>query len=139
VRGAPRIELTVDAPQLRDLLERIRSRNTDKGVYGGPGWANYAAAYFNDCERFCQAAAEVMKPGGLVVVVLGNNILQGVEVKTDEIFAQIARRRGFRVVELHRVRRKRTGSSILNSSVRAGATKKHVELYETAVELEAPT
>ena len=76
-----------------------------------------------------------MTPGGLVVVVIGNNILQGVEFKTDELFAHIAERYGFEVQELHRVRKKRTGSSVINSSVRAGTTKEKVELYETAVEL----
>jgi hypothetical protein len=79
-----------------------------------------------------------MKPGGTVVVVIGNNILQGVEVKTDEFLARIAEGHGFKVAGMHRVRKKRTGSSIVNSSVRVGVTKKKCELYETAVELKAP-
>jgi hypothetical protein len=79
-----------------------------------------------------------MKPGGSVVVVIGNNILQGVEVKSDEFFAQIGELHGFNLVDSHRVRTKRTGSSILNSSVRAGKTQKRVELYEAAIHLKAP-
>jgi len=79
-----------------------------------------------------------MKPSGTVVVVIGNNILQGVEIKTDLFFARIAEQHGFRLVDLHRVRKKRTGSSIINSSVRIASTKKRYELYETAVELRAP-
>lgn len=138
VRGGPTIDLTVRIPELSRVLDAIRGRNPEKGVYGGRGWANYAASYFNDCDRFCEITRRIMKPGGRLVVVIGNNILQGVEVKTDEFFAQIAERHGFGVVGLHRVRRKRTGSSIINSSVRAGTTRNRTELHETAVELTAP-
>jgi hypothetical protein len=79
-----------------------------------------------------------MKQGGLVVVVIGNNILQGREVKTDEFFAGIAERYGFVVRGLHRVRQKRTGSSIVNSSVRVNGERQATELHETALELLAP-
>ena len=85
-----------------------------------------------------QAAHRVMKPGGTAVVVIGNNILQGIEFRTEEYFAQIAQSCGFELIEMHRVRKKRTGSSIVNSSVRAGSPKTRVELHETAVELRAP-
>ena len=138
VRALPAVELAADIPELHSLLDSLAQKNPEKGVYGGRGWANYAATYFNDCDRFCQVTRRVMKPGGSVVVVIGNNILQGVQIRTDEIFAQIAEMRGFQVQALHRVRTKRTGSSIINSSVRAGKAKQRVELYETAVELTAP-
>lgn len=137
-RAGPEIELKVDIPELHEVVDLIRAQNPEKGEYGGRGWANYAASYFNDCDRFCKIARAVMKPGGTVVVVIGNNILQGIEVKTDEFFARIAEAHGFHVVRMHLVRKKRTGSSIVNSSVRAGATKKRCELYETAVELKSP-
>jgi len=135
VRTEPVIPLTFSYPHLEEKLHELRAVNAEKGAYGGPGWANYAAAYFNDCERFCRIAERVMKAGGLVVVVIGNNILQGIEFKTDEIFAHIAERNSFKLQELHLVRKKRTGSSIINSSVRVGAARKKTELYETAVEL----
>ena len=135
VRSGPRIELEAKCDGLREALEDLRGRNPEKGIYGGSGWANYAAVYFNDCLAFCRAARRVMKTGGTMVVVIGNNILQGVEIKTDRYFAMIAETCGFAVVEMHPVRKKRTGSSIVNSSVRSGMTRGRVELYETAVEL----
>jgi excisionase family DNA binding protein len=135
VRGEEQIDLDFDDPELAERIDDLRALNAEKGQYGGPGWANYAATYFNDCRRFCEVTAEVMKPGGLVVVVIGNNILQGIEFKTDEYFARIAERAGFRLEGIHVVRKKRTGSSIVNSSVRAGVVKKKTALYETAVEL----
>ena len=137
VRGEPPIALSFSYPELEQKLAELRLLHLEKGQYGGVGWANYAATYFNDCARFCQVTARVMAPGGLVVVVIGNNILQGIEFKTDEFFARIAEQQGFEIQELHRVRKKRTGSSIINSSVRVGTTKEKAELYETAVELRA--
>jgi len=135
VRSEPQIELAFSYPELEGKLAELRSLHPEKGAYGGAGWANYAATYFNDCARFCDVTARVMAPGGLVVVVIGNNILQGVEFKTDEFFAHIAEQYGFEIQELHRVRKKRTGSSIINSSVRVGTAKERTELYETAIEL----
>jgi DNA modification methylase len=137
VRSGPSIDLQFDCAELTELLEELRHRSPHRGVYGGAGWANYAAAYFNDCHAFCRAAHGLMKPRGSAVVVIGNNILQGIEFKTDEYFAQIAQRCGFELVQLHRVRKKRTGSSIVNSSVRSGSPSLPVELYETAIELAA--
>ena len=138
VRGAPPIELAFDLPELEQVLQCVRERNPERGTYGGTGWANYAATYFNDCNRFFRVTRRVMKPGGLAVVVIGNNILQGVHIETDRFLAQIGELHGFSVEGMHRVRRKRTGSSIVNSSVRAGVAAKRIELYETAVELRAP-
>lgn len=138
VRGGPREDLLLDYPELAEVIAQVRELNPGKGVYGGAGWANYAATYFNDCARFCEGTARVMKREGLVVVVIGNNILQGLEIKTDEFFAAIAERYGFVVRAMHCVRKKRTGSSIVNSSVRANGDRRATELYETAVELTAP-
>lgn len=137
VRAGPRVELAGECPGLEERLEQLRRRNPEKGVYGGSGWANYAATYFNDCLAFCRAARTLMKAGGTAVIVIGNNVLQGVEFRTGDYFAAIAQRCGFELVAMHRVRKKRTGSSIINSSVRAATPKKKVELYETAVELRA--
>jgi len=138
VRSGPDIALKPDVPELARLIEQLRHRNTEKGAYGGQGWANYAACYFNDCDRFCDVTLDLLKPGGTAVIVIGNNILQGIEFQTDRFFAEIARKRGFDIIQLHRVRKKRTGSSIVNSSVRSGAAKKKTTLYETAVEMRAP-
>jgi len=138
VRAGPQVDLSFEIPGLRDVLETIRERNPEKGTYGGSGWANYAATYFNDCHRFFAVTRRVMKPGGRTVVVIGNNIVQGVHVETDRYLAQIAELHGFALEGMHRVRKKRTGSSIVNSSVRVGVNRERTELYETAVELSAP-
>lgn len=138
VRSGPPIHLSFQLPKLQRVLNAIRKRNPDRGVYGGIGWANYGAAYFNDCDRFFRITRRIMKPGGLVVVVIGNNIVQGIHIETDQFLAQIAEMHGFKIDGMHRVRKKRTGSSIINSSVRAGTTAETTPLYETAVELRVP-
>ena len=138
VRGGPPIGLSFELPELENLLQSIRRRNPHKGIYGGAGWANYAAAYFNDCNRFFTVTRRVMRPGGLVIIVIGNNIVQGIHIATDRLLAEIGRLHGFSVEGMHEVRKKRTGSSIVNSSVRAGTMEQPTELYETAVELRAP-
>jgi hypothetical protein len=135
VRAGPEVPLELGDAELREQIAALRERNGDRGVYGGHGWANYAATYFNDCDRFCARTAELMRPGGLVVIVIGNNIVQGIEFKTDEILARLATRHGLKCADIHRVRRKRTGSSIINSSVRVAKAGKRVELYESAVKL----
>jgi excisionase family DNA binding protein len=138
VRSGPEIPLVFRSSEIESVIAEIRKRNTDKGTYGGQGWANYAAAYFNDTYRFFEAVAHVMRPAGRVVVVIGNNIVQGVHVETDRFLAEIGEMLGFRLVQMHTVRKKRTGSSIVNSSVRTDTKKQRIELHETAVELVAP-
>jgi len=135
VRGNGLIPLSFSCLAIEKKLQELRSVRSERGPYGGPGWANYATAYFNDCSHFCETAAKLMVEDGLAVVVIGNNILQGIEFKTDEIFAEIAQGHGFAIEGLHRVRKKRTGSSIIHSSVRIGTAREKVELYETAVAL----
>ena len=70
-------------------------------------------------------------------MVTGNNILQGVEVPTDRLFAAIAQNAGLDLVAMEQVRRKRVGSSIIQPSVRAGAAGRKMRLHETAIILRA--
>ena len=117
VRAGPRVWPRSRNPRThRHHRGTALKRNPEKGAYGGAGWANHAASYFNDCQKFCGTAVRAMKPGGTAVIVIGNNILQGIEFATVRFFAQIAEQAGFEVIELHEVRSKRTGNSILYSS-----------------------
>ena len=122
------------AQEIEDVLEEVRQQNTHKGIYGGQGWANYAALYFNDCAKFAAAARWCLRPGATALVVVGNSILQGVPIATDRFLATIAERCGLEAVAVHTPRNSRVGSSIVNSSVRAG-TAGNRRLYESVVEL----
>ena len=120
--------------EIRTAIEEVKRRNPDRGVYGGRGWANYAARYFNDCARFLDGAAWCLRPGATALVVIGNSILQGVPVPTDRFLARIAETRGFELAGIHVPRETRVGSSIVESSVRAGKAGGSA-LYESVVEL----
>jgi DNA modification methylase len=134
VRDMKSVALDFENTKLDELLKQIRAVNVDRGVYGGNGWANYAASYFNDADRFCKTMSRVLKPKAYAVIVVGNSILQGVEIPIDNVFSDIAERHGFKTVNIHVLRQKRVGASIVGSSVRQGGkTKAH--LYESAVVL----
>jgi hypothetical protein len=62
-RAKEMISLNFDHPTIQHILSRLREKNTEKGDYGGLGWANYAASYFNDCERFLNAVRRCLKKG----------------------------------------------------------------------------
>ena len=128
------LDPSIEDKTIRETLAQVRVKNPDKGIYGGNGWANYAARYFNDCVRFVEGAAWCLRTGATALVVIGNSILQGVPIPTDRFLARIAETRGFEVAGIHVPRDTRVGNSIVNSSVRAGKTNGS-SLYESIVEL----
>ncbi len=140
VRQADVIDLNFDFSRLAARVDQLRKLSVDRGPYGGPGWANYVATYFNDCNRFLGLAKRHLKPGAHAVIVLGNSIIQGTEFKVDQLLAEVAEQRGLTVEEIRLVRRKRVGNSIIDSSVRngrAGDQKHSTQLYDAAVILRA--
>ena len=132
VRGAEPVDLNFDHPQLAKILAGLRETRTEQGPYGGPGWANYVAAYFNDCDRFCRVLKLTLARRGVGVVVIGNSIIQGHEIKTDLILAHIARQHGFELLGVQKIRTKRVGASITTSAVRRG-DQNQATLYESAI------
>lgn len=137
VRDMDRLDLSFDLPQtdIGERLEMLRKLNKEKGSYGGNGWANYAAAYFNDCYKFAEGMRYVLKPGGTALVVIGNSILQGVMIRTDEYFGKIAEAVGMELLKIDVPRATRVGNSIIQSDVRVGKTETTNQLYEAVVVL----
>ena len=133
VRGDGPIPLVPQLPRLAEEIAEIRGVNSDRGVYGGNGWANYVTAYMNDLDRFCELLARILKPGGTAVVVVGNSIVQGREVKVEERLCDIAELRGLSVEGVTRLR-ERVGSSIVGSGARLSGDGK-AGLYDAAVAL----
>jgi hypothetical protein len=139
VRASERVDLQFSsADELSECLELLRSKTPEKGVYGGKGWANYAASYFNDCRRFAENAWHCLRPGATALVVIGNSILQGVMIPTDRFLANIARGVGLEVVDIHVPRATRVGNSIIQSDVRVKKAEDWHQLYEAVVELRRP-
>ena len=125
------VPLAIEHRGLERILSQLRKLSPEKGQYGGRGWANYAASYFNDCDRFLAALKRILARGGTGVIVAGNSILQGVNVPVQDLIGDIAKMHGLEVVGIYRLRHKRVGDSITASSVRSGTSK--VTLDESAV------
>jgi methylase of polypeptide subunit release factors len=133
VRAEEPIHLEPKLPALEEELEEIRQINPLKGVYGGNGWANYICTYMNDLDRFCKLLVRLLQPGGTAIVVLGNSIVQGREIKVEECLCDIAKLNALAVVRVQKLR-ERTGSSIINSGARLH-TRSKAPLYDAAVVL----
>jgi hypothetical protein len=134
VRDAETIPLQCDHRELVRIVSTIRETRVESGAYGGPGWANYVASYFNDCDRFMGILHRVLRHGGIGVVVIGNSIIQGIPIATDQILGDLAGNHGLTPERIIPLRTKRVGASITASSVRRGE-KSTVRLYENAVVL----
>jgi DNA modification methylase len=129
------LDFSLSNTDLEERLQILRELNLEKGVYGGNGWANYAASYFNDCYVFARAIKCVLKPDATALVVIGNSILQGVMIPTDEYFGKIAESVGLELLRIDIPRATRVGNSIIHSDVRVAKAKKSHQLYEAIVEL----
>jgi DNA modification methylase len=134
-----RLEFSLPNTDLSDRLDMLRRTNPGKGVYGGEGWANYAASYFNDCYKFALGIQYVLKPGGTALVVIGNSILQGIFIPTDQYFAKIAESVGLELVSIEIPRAARVGNSIIRSNVRVARAGDKQRLYEAVVEVRKPS
>src|SRR5204863_9467036 len=105
------LEFELPGSDIHRRLAKLRKLKPEKGVHGGNGWANYAAAYFNDCRRFAEGISYGLKSGGSALVVIGNSILQGVVIPTDQYFGQIAESVGLELVRIDIPRATRVGNS----------------------------
>ena len=119
---------------LQSVIDEIRSKNPEKGTYGGNGWANYCATYFNDCYKFAEGIHYSLKEGKTALVVIGNSIVQGVPVATDQFFAEICEDVGLHLEDIHIPRTARVGNSITSSGPRMKSKTKQ-NLYEAIVEI----
>jgi len=132
VRDSEPVELKFENHELGEIICELRETRTDKGAYGGPGWANYVVSYFNDSFRFMTALKRVLARGGVGVIVIGNSIIQGINIRTENILGEIGEMQGLILEGVHCIREKRVGASITRSSVRQGERTKAI-LSESAV------
>lgn len=137
VREQEHLKLDFPLPEtdLTERLQTLRTINPDRGIYGGNGWANYAAAYFNDSYKFAQGIHSLLKPEGTALVVIGNSILQGILIPTDQYFGKIAESIGLELVRIDIPRSTRVGNSIIQSNVRVTKAQDSHQLYEAVIEL----
>lgn len=135
VRELEEIHLDFPNPseEMVNQLRLLRSMKSDRGVYGGGGWANYAASYFNDSYRFAKNLKRVLRKGGKAFVVIGNSILQGSMIPTDRYLGEIAEKAGLKLLDINIPRSTRVGNSIIQSDVRVEKAQDNHQLYESVV------
>ena len=66
------------------------------------------------------ALKRVLARRGVGVVVIGNSIIQGFDIRTERLLGEIAVLQGLQLEGVYCVRDKRVGASITQSSVRQG-------------------
>ena len=137
VRDSAPIPLAFSHSGLTETLQLLRATRTEQGAYGGPGWANYVTAYFNDCYRFMATLKRVLARRGVGVVVIGNSIIQGFDIRTEALLGEIGVMQGLTLEGVYCIRDKRVGASITQSSVRQG-TRSKATLSEFAVVVRKP-
>jgi hypothetical protein len=67
------------------------------------------------------ALKRVLARRGVGVIVIGNSIIQGVDIRTEHLLGEIGVMQGLTLEGVHCIRDKRVGASITQSSVRQGA------------------
>jgi DNA modification methylase len=137
VRDGQDLALNFQHRHLEGILKQLRETRKSAGAYGGPGWANYVTAYFNDSYQFLAVLKRVLRRKGVGVIVIGNSIIQGMEVKVEQILGELAIQQGFELEGIPCIRDKRVGASITQSSVRRGF-RTNATLYESAVIIRKP-
>ncbi|MFQ5694691.1 MAG: site-specific DNA-methyltransferase, partial [Terriglobia bacterium] len=137
VREGEPITLDFSNKSIASQIDAIRKTNKSRGAYGGPGWANYAASYYNDTNRYLGIIRKLLRRKGVAVIVIGNSIIQGVNLPVDKHIEEIGKGQRFQSLGIRLLRKKRVGSSIVDSSRRNGK-KTNATLYESAVILSKP-
>ncbi|MFI5251289.1 MAG: DNA methyltransferase [Bacteroidota bacterium] len=128
-----RWEFSSPSDKLIKTIQNLSGCNQEKGIYGGKGWANYAISYFNDCHKLATGIKHALKSDHYAFIVIGNSILQGIQIPTDEFFGEIAEYCGLKLIEINVPRKTRIGNSIIQSTVRVTKAKNSHSLYEAVV------
>ena len=136
VREQEAIEINFDLEVLEETIELIRSVKKEGSTYGGNGWANYVATYFNDTYEFLKAFKKGMKPGATGIMIVGNSFIQGVNVDVPKLIEKLAEKIGLISKDVYLIQQKRVGTSIVNSGDRKEPRKEKTPLYEAAVVFE---
>jgi len=77
------------------------------------------------------AMKRCLRKDGTGVIVVGNSILQGINIKVQDILGDIVKMCSLKLEGVYRLRAKRVGDSITGSSVRGASSK--ARLDESAV------
>ena len=111
-------------PWLDELLPRLKENVRRKGTYRRDDMHGIVHRYFADLLPVLDGVRRALKPGGRLVVVVGDSLLAGTYVPGDLILARLAASRGFSIVSVEVARSRRSGQ------------RRTFELRESVVTLE---
>lgn len=81
--------------------------------------ANYILKYFEDARTHLASAFAVLNPGAEARYIVGNSIFYGVNLPTEEIYADLMERAGFRQVEIRVIRKRNSKKGLREYDVTA--------------------
>ena len=102
---------------LSDVTRAIRAESNKNGNL----LSTYVEKYFDDMCGHFGALRGVMRPGGKIYYVIGNSTFYGTLVKTEEIYADMARLNGFRDVRIVPIRKRNSKKELIEYCVSATA------------------
>ncbi len=88
-------------PIIKELLKALEGRH-----YSNPKNLDMIVGYFSDMSRVIMEISRVIKPGGVIALVVGNCCWSGVLIEVDKILATLAKSQGLEVREIRVARYK---------------------------------
>ncbi|MCI4365451.1 MAG: hypothetical protein L3K10_05245 [Thermoplasmata archaeon] len=113
-------------PWLREILPRIRENVARKGSYRRNDMHAVVHRYFADLVPVLKGVYRALRPGGRLVLVVGDSLLAGTYVPGDLLLARMGTRLGYRVHSVDVARARRSGQ------------RRSFALRESVVTLERP-
>ncbi|HTT17091.1 MAG TPA: DNA methyltransferase [Thermoplasmata archaeon] len=104
-----RANATAPDPWLPEILDRIDRNVRRKGTYRRDDMHAVVHRYFADLVPVLRRTRNALRPGGRLVVVVGDSLLAGTYVPGDLLLARIAARQGLEVVGVDVARARRSG------------------------------
>ena len=87
-------------------LKKIAATVSAASAKNGTLMANYILKYFQDARVHLTSAFSVLNPGAEARYIIGNSIFYGVNLPTEEIYADLMEQAGFRQVEIRVIRKR---------------------------------
>ena len=101
VEAKPLEEKNQILPIIKELLKVLEGRH-----YSNPKNLDMIVGYFSDMNRVIMEIGRVIKPGGMIALVVGNCCWSGVLIEVDKILATFARSQGLEIREIRVARYK---------------------------------
>lgn len=101
--------------ELEEVLLRIRASGRENSAI----LAKYVAKYFEDMTAHFRGLRRALRPAARIHYIVGNSVFYGVLTPTQELYAAILRKLGFRDVAIRPIRKRNSKRELLEFEVSA--------------------